>query len=106
MPNFNSIVDAIHSHIDRMVEKGVIENDSIKAQSAEGSLHSIALAYLKLLDSDKAKELEKENEYLDHDIADQLSFALDVMGECAVSGGGSPTPGPGDDIIYDGGDGV
>lgn len=105
MPNFNSMVDAIHSHIDRMVENGVIENDSIKSQSAERCLHSIALAYIALLDSDKAKEIMKENEYLDHDIADQLSFALDAMGEAAVSGGGTPTPTPGE-IIYDGGDGI
>lgn len=106
MPNFNSMVDAIHSHIDRMISNGVIENDSIKSQSAEECLHNIALAYISLLDSDKAEKIMKENEYLDHDIADQLSFALDAMGEVAVSGGVSPSPDPGKEIIYDGGDGI
>lgn len=85
MPNYNSIIEAIHGFIDKMIMNGVTNDKSIKVQNAAEALNNIGNVYLDLIDEETAKEVRRNNMHLDNEIADQLSFALDAMGSHAVS---------------------
>lgn len=102
MPNFNSIADAIHDHMDKMLLNGIATDPSFKVQNAADSLNNMTRVYLSKLDRDTAQAIMKDNEHLDRDLADQLSFAFDVLG--AFAGSYDPNhSGDDDEIIYEGG---
>lgn len=88
MPNYNSIIEAIHHHMDQMLETGLASDPSIKVQNAADALNIMGRIYLSQLDDDAAQKILNENKNLDRDIADQLSFVFDVMG--SFSGNTNP----------------
>jgi hypothetical protein len=73
------MIDAIHSHVDKMISDGIMADDNAKKQNAAEALCMIANAYLNQMDSEKAEAIIAENSHNDYDLADQMSFLLNVI---------------------------
>lgn len=85
MSKYNTVLDAIHSKMDKFIDDGLLTN-SAKVLDIAGALKNLADASLEQVDAETKAAIVANNEEAKGTISDQLGIVLEVLESNLASG--------------------